>query len=266
MPNWISYVANTTCAVGSSLFALLYAHVLSVVFQNKTDGNVLGECNMNKPSLHKAALKTLIANTYRDSVYLTAKDLCGYGDMTEFTHGPMCQALQSPKKRKLIVMPRGTFKSSIGVVGYIVWLIINNPNIRILVDSEKYQNSKNFIREIKGKLEQPEITRIFGEFKSDSKWAEGEFTIKQRTKLLKEATVTASGINAGKTGQHYSVIICDDMNTSENSENSDQRKKIIRHYQMNTSILEPDGTMVIIGTRYAMDDIIGHILSTEVNV
>lgn len=216
------------------------------------------------PHLHKAALKHLIAEAYQSSVYLTAKSLCGYADMTEYTHGAMCRALQSPKKRKLLVMPRGTFKSSVGVVSFIVWLLICNPNIRIMIDSEKYQNSKNFIREIKGKLEQPEIIQLFGEFKSESKWAEGEFTIKQRTKLLKEASVTASGIGAGKTGQHYDVIICDDLNTEENSENADQRKKILRHYKMNTSILEPGGTLVVIGTRYAMDDVVGYILDNEV--
>ncbi len=220
---------------------------------------------MNKELLTTdAAVTRVLQELFRGSVYKTARLLCGYTDMTEFTHGPMCEKLQSKKKRKLIVMPRGTFKSSVGVVGYIVWLLIVNPDIRIMIDSEKYQNSKNFIREIKGKLEQKMMADLFGEFKSEHKWAEGEFTIKQRTKLLKESSVTASGIGAGKTGQHYDVIICDDLNTEENSDNSDQRKKILRHYKMNTSILEPDGILVVIGTRYATDDVIGYILDNEV--
>jgi hypothetical protein len=220
---------------------------------------------VNKPpALHAKALKKLIGDEYRASVYKTAKDLCGYTEMTEHTHGDMCETLQSAARRKLIVMPRGTFKSSVGVVAFSVWLLINNPDIRIMIDSEKYQNSKNFIREIKGKLEQEQLTRIFGSFRSDHKWAEGEFTIRQRKKLLKEASVTASGIGAGKTGQHYDVIIHDDLNTEENSENPEQRKKILRHYKMNTSILEPDGILVVIGTRYATDDVIGYIIDNEI--
>ncbi len=71
-------------------------------------------------------------------------------------------------------------------------------------------------------------------------------------------------MGAGKTGQHYDVIIHDDLNTEENSDNPDQRKKILRHYKMNTSILEPDGILVVIGTRYATDDVIGHILDNEI--
>lgn len=210
------------------------------------------------------AIGLAIQDEFKRSLYKTAKDLCGYSDMTEHTHGEMCRVLEAPTKRKLIVMPRGTFKSSIAVVAYSIWLLINNPNLRILIDSEKYENSKNFIGEIKGKLVGSRSVSIFGCFESDSKWAEGAFTIKQRTKLLKEATITASGMGAGKTGQHYDVIICDDLNTEENSESQDQRKKILRHYRMNTSILEPDGIMVVVGTRYATDDVIGHIIENEI--
>lgn len=208
--------------------------------------------------------KNILSEQYKSSLYKTSKDLCGYAEMTKRTHGPMCTALESKMKRKLIVMPRGTFKSSVGVVSYCVWLLINNANIRILIDSEKYENSKNFIGEIKAKLEDPYVTSIFGYFRSDAKWAEGAFTIKQRSKIFKEASVTASGMGAGKTGQHYDVIIHDDLNTEENSENPEQRKKILRHYRMNTSILEPDGILVVIGTRYATDDVIGYILENEV--
>jgi len=42
------------------------------------------------------------------------------------------------------------------------------------------------------------------------------------------------------------------------------RKKVINHFKMNTAILEPDGTYVIVGTRYAVDDVIGFILENEV--
>lgn len=214
---------------------------------------------------HAEALKSLIRDEYLNSLYKTAKDLCDYSDLCRETHEQTCSMLESENKRKLLVMPRGTFKSSIGVVANSVWHILKNPNIRILIDSEKYENSKNFIREIKSKLTSPRIVSLFGDFQSDNKWAEREFIVSKRTKDLKEATVTASGIGAGKTGQHYDLIICDDLNTIENSENQEQRKKIIRHYQMNISILDPGGTLVVIGTRYAVDDVIGYILENEVN-
>lgn len=226
--------------------------------------DLLARLSKHNPEIQKSALIHAIANEFKSSLFKTAKDLCGYQEITRYTHGKTIDALEAETKRKLIVMPRGTFKSSIGVVAFCVFLLINNPNIRILIDSEKYENSKNFIREIRGKLEDSRVTQLFGSFRG-AQWGEGEVTVAQRTKILKEASITASGIGAGKTGQHYDVIIHDDLNSEENSQNPEQRQKIIRHYRMNTSILEPDGIMVVIGTRYAVDDVIGVIIDTEVN-
>lgn len=192
-----------------------------------------------------------------------AKDLLEYSDINHRTHDGIIDTLESATKRKLICVPRGCFKSSIGVVAYPIWLLIQNPNLRILIDSEIYDNSKNFISEIRGKLELPRMNMLFGDFRGNQ-WAEGRITIKQRTKILKEASITASGVGTGKTGQHYDVIIHDDLNSVKNSETKEARMKIINHYRLNTSILEPNGIMVVIGTRYSSDDVIGWILENEI--
>lgn len=216
------------------------------------------------PEVEREALYELTRRVYRQDLFLTCKHLLGYSDITEHTHREMIAALEAPTKRKLIVMPRGTFKSSIGVVGYSIWRLLNNPNERILVDSEVFNNSKNFLREIKAHLQSPLIVKLFGEFKSDVVWNEGEIVIQQRTKPFKEASVTCGGIGTVKVGQHFSTIIGDDLNSGNNSESVEGRKKVLTHYKMNIAILEPQGTYVIIGTRYATDDVIGHILENEV--
>lgn len=212
-----------------------------------------------------ATARKALAYLYTQSLYRTAKDLLGYKDITEYTHLGMIRALESPKKRKLLVMPRGTFKSSIGVVAYAIWLLLRDPDLRILIDSEKYENSKNFIREIKLKLEEPLITQLFGTFRTDHNWSEGSITIAQRKKIFKESSVTASGISANKTGQHFDVVIHDDMNSDKNSDTPEKCQKIIDHYRLNTSILEPEGIIVVIGTRYSQNDLIQFILDQEVN-
>lgn len=215
------------------------------------------------PQIQRIALTERIKTRYKNSLYLTCKDLLEYSDLTKRTHQEVIAALEAPTKRKLICVPRGTFKSSIGVVGYSIWSLLNNPNLRILIDSEIYENSKNFIREIRGKLELPRVVQLFGSFRSNQ-WAEGSITISQRRKILKESSVTASGVGTGKTGQHYDLIIHDDLNSVKNSETPEQRQKVINHYKLNTSILEPEGIMVIIGTRYASDDVIGWVMDNEI--
>lgn len=203
-------------------------------------------------------------NFFRESLFLTGKCLLGYTDMTWRTHGPICNALANPlTTRKLIVVPRGCFKSSVGSVTFPIWNIIRNPNVRILLDSELYTNSKNFLREIKDHLVNPRIERLFGTFKSNT-WNEGEIIVSQRTKVHKEATITCTGIGAEKTGQHYDIIIMDDMNSPSNSNTPEGCQKVINHYRHMQAILEPKGVIVIIGTRYSAADLIQSVIDNEV--
>lgn len=214
----------------------------------------------------KTVMIESLRNVFKSSLYKLSKYLLGYEDMTWHTHGDMCWALEQPEKRKLITMPRGTFKSSISVVAYSIFKLIHNPNLRILIDSEKYENSKNFIREFKGKVEDPVFEQFFGVWKSDLTWTEGSVIIRPRNQVKKEASLTASGVESGKTGQHFDIIIHDDLNTMENSETLEGRQKVLRHYKMNTSILDPGGEIVIVGTRYSINDVIGYVLQNEINI
>lgn len=204
-------------------------------------------------------LTETIAHSYKTSLYKTSKFLCGYSDVNWHTHGDMIGALEDISDRKLIVMPRGTFKSSLGVVAYSIWRLIRNPNERILIDSEVYSNSKNFLREVKAIVTQERFMKIFGDWRTDN-WNEGELTISTRDKALKEASITCGGVGTVKVGQHYDCIIGDDYNSRRNSETPEARQKIIDHYKMNLAILEPGGTYVLIGTRYAVDDVIGYAI------
>lgn len=196
---------------------------------------------------------------FRKNLFLTAKCLLNYKEMTWRTHGGICAALESPKRFKLLVMPRGTFKSTIGSVAYPIQRLIKNSNDRILLDSELYSNSKNFLREIKLHLEEPRLIRLFGSFKS-STWNEGEIIINQRTRIVKEATITCTGLGAEKTGQHYDCIVLDDMNSPSNSNTMEGCQKVIEHFRHLQAILEPGGTMVVIATRYSANDLPGFII------
>lgn len=215
------------------------------------------------PEVQRATLVELLRRQFKASLFATTKHLLGYRDVNWRTHGDVFRALEAPTRRKLIVMPRGTFKSSICSVAYPIWLLLRNPDLRILIDSELYTNSKNFLREISGHLLGREVPPLFGDFRG-STWNEGEMLIAQRAKIAKEASLTASGIGAGKTSQHFDVIICDDLNSPDNSSTIEMRQKVVAHYRYNQAILEPEGTLVVVGTRYSADDVPGMILRNEV--
>lgn len=217
-----------------------------------------------EPEIGEAFLKAEIARELKSSIYSLARFL-GYLEVNKRTHNDMIRTLESPLHRKLIVMPRGTFKSTLGCIVYPIWRLIRNPNDRILLDSEVYTNSKNFLRVIKYHLADPKLIDLFGEFQSADNWTEGEITINQRATAYKEASITCGGIGTVKVGQHYNCVIGDDYNSGNNSSTPEARQKVVSHYRMNLAILEPEGDYVIIGTRYAVDDIIGWIAENELD-
>lgn len=194
-----------------------------------------------------------------ENFFFFAKDFLGYKDLEWGVHGQFINVFESEAPRKLVVMPRGTFKSTLGSVAYPIWRLLRNPDLTILLDSELYSNSKNFIREIKGHLQSERLTRLFGD-QVGSKWDEGEIILKTRKANRKEASITAGGIGTTKVGMHYDLIIADDMNSPQNSETPEKCQQVINHVRYNLNILNPGGEYVIIGTRYAELDVIGFML------
>jgi len=209
--------------------------------------------------------RTRLKTICQASIFEICHRLLHFSDVNEETHGDVINALESNTRRKLICVPRGCLKSSIACVAYPIWLLVNNPNLRILLDSELYTNSRTFLREIRQHLEGQNFELLFDKFRAEP-WNESEITIRQRTKNLKEASITIGGIGTTRVGQHYDVIVGDDYNSPSNSNNPENARKVVQHYKYNLSILEPDGIYVIIGTRYSEADLIGHVLSNELSI
>lgn len=213
---------------------------------------------MKPEDLAAAALKGTREIFLKD-FYTFAKYGLDYKDLNWRTHGETIQLYESLAARKIDVLPRGTFKSSLGCVAYPMWRLEREPDLTILLDSEIFNNSKNFIREIKGHYNTDRYRRLFGE-RIGEKWGESEITISTRKRNRKEASITAGGIGTVKIGQHYDLIIGDDYNSPANSDTPEKCQKVIDHVRYNLNILNPSGEYVFIGTRYAERDVLGFLL------
>lgn len=208
--------------------------------------------------LNPAEQKELVATWLKGSLYHFCHFL-GYREVNPRTHGEMIAALESSHPRKLITVPRGSFKSSIASIAYPIWLVLRNPDIRILIDSKVYSNAVLYLRVIKEHLKSEIFIEVFGDLEG-SVWKESGIVVNTRTKRLKEPSITAGGIGTTRVGMHYDCIIGDDYNDRENSKTSELAQGVIDHFRYNLNILEPDGEYVVIGTRYSEDDLIGFIL------
>jgi len=196
--------------------------------------------------------------------FFYSKYILGYSKMEEQPHRGLCNFLKdSEQDRKLILMPRGSYKSSVVTVGWVMWMLEHNPDLRILVSGETQKNSRNFVKEIKTHYEQNEgLRRIFGNrVNQNNVWRDDEFIINTRKIIKKESTVKASSLEKqSTTGQHYDIILLDDPCSPLNVNTFEQVQKTITYYRMLLSVLDPGGTIVIIGTRYSAIDLYGYLM------
>ena len=203
---------------------------------------------------------------YSDNLYLFDKEVLGYDLFEEKPHKELCDFIQNnvEDKFKLMLMPRGSFKSSAVTIGYPLWKIVQNKNLRILIDSETYDKSKSFLSAIKQHMESNEKFRdIFGALdQSGDSWARTAITV-PRDVNLKEPTVDVAGIGQTRVGMHYDIIICDDLHSEKNITSKEMIEGVINHYKLLFSLLEPEGEMIVIGTRWDYSDLYQYIIDNE---
>lgn len=231
-----------------------------------------------------------IALRCRTDLYFLAKEILGYDKMTEATHGELCHYTENilpnhagiatkefdPRKNLLLLlMPRGTFKSSVVTIGFTLQYFLNEPDARILIDSETFGKSKAFLREVIGHLTgNPQYREVFraihgvypdGEGKRDKNllWTDAQLNLACRKKERKEPSLSCSGIDRSINGMHFDLIICDDLHSEKNVTNREQIQQVIDHYKLAFSLLDPGQPMIVIGTRWDYNDLYQHILDFE---
>ncbi len=183
-------------------------------------------------------------------------------------HQPLCSLLEDETvKKKLILLPRGTFKSTIATINYPIWRLIRNPNLRILLDGETFGNTCKFLTAIKGIFEGATddakwFRKLYGNYVSKDKWKEDEIIISKRQKNFKEPTISCGSVDVVKVGNHYDIIVMDDLHSEQNTQTKEQIDKVINHFKLSFSLLEPGGMIICIGTRWHYLDLYGHIKET----
>lgn len=225
-------------------------------------------------------------------------------ELASFLTAP--QSIESEEnRRRLILMPRGHLKSTVSSVLYSLWRIYRNPNIRILVGTNIKRLGRGFIRELRQYFENGELQKrvwnrrphvtgnlvpaisaadrrkrnsrrnndFTGEedvnFADDTKliWSMEALQV-LRTDILKEPTVMIASVGTTVTGDHYDLLILDDVvdfdnSASENKADAildwtrdlesvlDPRQKVEFNIGPNTVLVDHVGDeAVILGTRY----------------
>jgi len=161
--------------------------------------------------------------------YYFIKRVMGFDRMIPHPHQTMLDfKYNTDYDRKLLLSPRGSFKSSVITVGATVWDIVKNPNIRILIVHETQKSAIRYVKEIKTHFEQNvKLRALFGDYVSkDNTWRDNEFIVSKRTVPRRDATVMAASLEKGTiVGLHFDRIILDDVVSMNNINSPEQLEK-----------------------------------------
>lgn len=186
--------------------------------------------------------------------------------------------------RRLVLMPRGHLKSTIGTILYVLWRIYRNPEIRVLVGCNLQSLAYSFIRELRSHLENPGLQDTWNNrphikgslipaiqkktnarnFNSDTD-AEDRKVIWNNVALqvvrngkYKEPTIFATSVGTTITGMHFDLIILDDLVDFKNVE-SEQKKTQVEEWIADVeSVVNPPQLMQVdSGSGLVFNDILG---------
>ncbi|MEA3347016.1 MAG: hypothetical protein U9Q21_02875, partial [Candidatus Auribacterota bacterium] len=186
-------------------------------------------------------------------------------------HQEMCQFVDTyPSKQKLLLVPRTHLKSTLITIGKTIQWICEDPSVRILIANATYPMAVTFLNVVKRHLKQNQLLiEIFGNLAIDpDKWAENAITLKQ-AKIAgggggeKESTVLCYGMGGNLVSQHFDKIILDDVVNEDTVSTREQVEKTIQFYRMCQPLLEKNGELIVIGTRWAELDLYEWIMDKD---
>lgn len=188
--------------------------------------------------------------------------ILGY-DVKEGVHDRWFRA-QVENQRTILLAPRGHGKSTVCNIGYVLWNLVNNRDLRILIASKTARQAELFLGEIRAHLERNTIFRaVYGDWVRKDQWREDQIVI-PRVRIAKEPTITTIGIGGSLPSWHFDVIIIDDPHDLTNSRTAGQRELVWQWFlQVCSPTLEPHGKMHLIGTRWNAHDLFGRVMATD---
>lgn len=193
-------------------------------------------------------------------------------DYQEQPHDEMCDNLESQvpefgsksQKKKVYLAPRGSYKTSL-IKAFMVYCIYKWPDIRIVYGRANDQDAAGVLRSVKNAMQNnPTLVRLFGNPEDSALiWAEEQIVLSRPNANLTDATIATTGLGRTLTGAHPDLVILDDLVTDVNyrSEKAIERSRTL--LQSVYPVLEPHGSVILCGTRWAHNDVYGWVLGED---
>jgi predicted phage terminase large subunit-like protein len=156
------------------------------------------------------------------------------------------------EKRLLLMAFRACGKSTLTAL-FAVWLLLQNPNLRIMVVAADLVLAQKMVRNIRRVIEKHPLTAFLVPAHADQ-WSAMQFTV-QRTIISRDPSVLARSVLTNITGSRADVIICDDVEVPHTADTPIRRMDLRDKLRELDYVLSPGGTILYLGTPHSYDSI-----------
>ena len=166
--------------------------------------------------------------------------------------------------RLCVSQPPRTAKSSLITLSYPFWLILNNPTYNIVIVNNTQTLAENFgIRLRQLFIDNSTLLELNNIRLSDNKHSNSFFMFENlKGELL--GSIKLMGTGGTLTGQDVDILICDDLIKGYSDVTPTLLDKKIEWFKsIILQRLEPQSKLIILGTRWATNDIIGYLQRTQ---
>lgn len=207
-----------------------------------------------------------LARMAQFDLYFLTYGILNYTKLTPEEHGGLCKFVETEEAlRRMIFMPRSTFKSTIATVADGVRQGLLYPDtLRMAIISEIRDNAVGWLGDIKTHFATNEVLRfLFPTLLPErtegpgSWWKDDEACLRRASgHVFKEATYTALGLTSAATSQHYTHLKIDDFIGEEAKHSEAVMKRAVDAMRVIEPILDEPTQNVIdwIGTRKGLTD------------
>lgn len=185
--------------------------------------------------------------------------LLGYKKLTSL-HGEWIKIFLQNRKFDILQAHRLSYKTTCGIIAMIL-LFLCFPNMRLLIVRKNLELATSILKTIIKHFENSDILKLYlysrwGIVDAQTRiWSSEHATFSFKKTNTPEASITAAGLGASKTGSHFDYIWMDDIVALEDRYSPAERKKSIVYFNETENLIEPLGSRRLSGTPWHEEDV-----------
>ena len=167
------------------------------------------------------------------------------------------------KRMGSLLLPRGVYKTTLSLANCVQLLICWPLTIAVMIMCGRGDLAHDFVEQVGSFFYRPKnapptlFQALWPELCVDKRPDSDGFTtaIRQTEPKIIEPAIWGESIEAGTSGYHPNVLICDDIHNNRNSRTFEARAGIVKKYKLAKKVLLPVGSEIRIGTIYGSGDL-----------